>query len=337
MQILQNVRIDFLKWRWHALAASALLILAGLGVILTRGIPLGVEFAGGTMVIVQFQETTTTDRIEQIRGALSNRFTGSTIAPYGGATSNQVMIRVPQVGEEQGAGLSETADAVVAALTGANLGQFDIIGRSLVGPTVGDELTSKGIWATVLSLGGILIYLTFRYQFSFATGAVVATMHDLAITFAFLAFFQYELTLNVIAAILTVAGYSGNDTIVVFDRVRENLRGMRRDSLTDVINLSVNQTLARTVITAGTTFLSVLALYIFGGEVLEGFAFTLLVGIISGTYSTIFIAGSIVTLWHRKDSSKMALRASASAPAATAASPQQPARKAKPQRKARAS
>ena len=142
-----------------------------------------------------------------------------------------MLIRVPQSGAESGDALSQTKEAVTAALQQANLGKFEIVGTQIVSPTVGRELTSKGTWATVLSLAGILLYIAFRYQMSFAVGAVVATIHDLLVTLAFLAFFRYELSLNVIAAILTVTGYSTNDTIVIFDRVRENLRGMRRDWL----------------------------------------------------------------------------------------------------------
>ncbi len=152
----------------------------------------------------------------------------------------------------------------------------------------------------MLALAGILAYIAFRFQFSFAVGAVVATIHDLLVTLAFLAFFRYDLSLNVIAAILTITGYSVNDTIVIFDRVRENMRGMRRDNSSTIVNVAVNQTLGRTVITAGTTLLSVLALFLFGGEVLRGFAFTMIVGIISGTYSTVFIAAAIVTMWQAR-------------------------------------
>ncbi len=145
-------------------------------------------------------------------------------------------------------------------------------------------------------MAGILAYIALRFQFSFAVGAVVATLHDLLVCLAFLAFFRYDMTLNVVAGLLTITGYSVNDTIVIFDRVRENMRGMRRDNLTTIVNTAVNQTLSRTVITAGTTLLSVIALYLFGGEVLEGFAFTMLVGIISGTYSTVFIASAIAII-----------------------------------------
>ena len=152
------------------------------------------------------------------------------------------------------------------------------------------------VLATVLALSGILLYIAFRFQMSFAVGAIAATLHDLLVCLAFLAFFQYDLTLNVIAGLLTITGYSVNDTIVIFDRVRENQRTMRREPLETVVNASVNQTLSRTVITAGTTFLAVLALFLFGGDVLEAFAFTMLVGIVTGTYSTVFIASAIAIL-----------------------------------------
>jgi preprotein translocase subunit SecF len=231
------------------------------------------------------------------------------------------MIRVPSVGAESGGALSQTADRVVSELKAANLGKFDVVGTEIVGPVVGKELTRKGILATVLSLAGILAYIAFRFQFSFAVGAVVATVHDLLVTLAFLTFFRYDLSLNVIAAILTVSGYSTNDTIVIFDRVRENLRSMRRDSLKDVVNKAVNQTLGRTVITAGTALLSAIALFLFGGEVLHGFAFTMIVGIVTGTYSSVFIASAIVTFWRRGS----VQRAAVAAPA-TAAKPEAPAR-----------
>src|SRR4030095_5615312 len=169
-------------------------------------------------------------------------------------------------------------------------------------------------------LVGILFYLAFRFQFSFGVGAVIATIHDLLITMAFLAFFQYDLTLNVIAALLTMTGYSTNDTIVIFDRIRENMRSMRRDSLANIINTSVNQTLGRTIIVSGTALLTALALFFFGGEVLHGFAFTMVVGIITGTYSSVFIAAAIVSLWRGKSA-----RAAAPAPSTAAApAPQQP-------------
>jgi preprotein translocase SecF subunit len=267
-----------------------------------------------------------------VRGALEQTFGQDLIINvYGDPSQRQMMIRVPQVGAESGASLGSTAEAIQKALASANLNATRL-GTEIVGPAVGAELTTKAIWATILSLVGILAYISFRFQLSFAVGAVVATIHDLAVTFAFLSFFGYDLTLNVIAALLTIAGYSTNDTIVIFDRVRENLRSMRRDSLDHVINVAINQTLGRTIITSGTALLSSLALLFFGGDVLKGFAFTMVVGIITGTYSTVFIAAAIVSFWRGAGPT----RAAAHAPAATTA-PQQPTRRSKPQRKARAS
>jgi preprotein translocase subunit SecF len=333
MHIFKHPQFDFLRWRWHAIILSWVVIIAGLAKVATTGLPLGVEFAGGTVVITQFDQPVT---VQQVRSGLDKSFPGGgqtlSINSYGDPSSRQMMVRVPLVGAESGASLSAVQQQVVDALKQqANLGNFKVVGTEIVGPAVGRELTSKGIWAMVLSLAGILAYLAFRFQLSFGVGAVVATVHDLLVTFAFLAFFQYDMTLNVIAAILTMTGYSTNDTIVIFDRVRENLRSMRRDSMRDVINASVNQTLGRTVITAGTALLTSLALFFFGGEVLHGFAFTMIVGIITGTYSSVFIAAAMVSFWRARS----VTRAAAHAPAPATAP--QPARRSKPQRKARAS
>lgn len=335
MHIFNHPNYDFLRWRWHAIALSWVIIIAGVVTIFTRGIPRGVEFAGGTVVIEKFDQATT---VQQVRTALDRGFPGggqeSVVQAYGDPSQHQVMIRVPQVGAEAGASLSTTAQTVENALRQAGL-KFERAGTQIVGPQVGRELESKGIWATVLSLVGILIYLAFRFQFSFGVGAVVATVHDLLITLAFLAFFRYDMTLNVIAAILTMTGYSTNDTIVIFDRIRENLRTMRRDNLRQIINASVNQTLGRTVITSGTALLTALALFLFGGDVLHGFAFTMVIGIITGTYSSVFIAAAIVSFWRGAGPTRAAAHAPASIP--TPSAPQQPTRRSKAQRKARAS
>jgi preprotein translocase subunit SecF len=340
MHIFHHTHYNFLRWRWHALVVSWLVILAGIFVLVTKGIPKGVEFAGGTVVITQFDQPVS---VQQVRSALDQNFTGDrqsiVVQTYGDAALKQMLIRVATSGAEAGQSLSRTKDAVVAALQKGNVGAFKIAGTEIVGPTVGAELTSKALWATVLSLIGILAYLAFRFQFSFGVGAVVATVHDLLITLAFLAFFRYDMSLNVIAAILTMTGFSTNDTIVIFDRVRENLRTMRRDSMFDVINASVNQTLGRTVITSGTALLTALALFFFGGEVLHGFAFTMMVGIITGTYSSVFIAAATVSFWRGSAPTRAAAHAPAGALAAVPQSPapQQPTRKSKAQRKARAS
>jgi preprotein translocase subunit SecF len=335
MHIFKHTNYDFLRWRWQAIALSWVVILAGIGVIYFKGIPKGVEFAGGTVLIERFDQNVS---VQQVREALDRNYPGggqnTVVQSTGDPSLHMVMIRVPQVGSETGAALSSEAGKVEDALKKGNVGAFHRESAEIVGATVGRELTSRGISATVLSLVGILLYLAFRFQFSFGVGAVVATIHDLLITMAFLAFFRYDMTLNVIAAILTVTGYSTNDTIVIFDRVRENLRGMRRDSLMQVINVSINQTLGRTILTGGLTLLSVVALFLFGGEVLRGFAFTMIIGIITGTYSSVFVAAAVVTFWRGQGPTRAA--AHGPAPAAAVAS-QQPTRKSKPQRKARAS
>jgi preprotein translocase subunit SecF len=332
MHIFKSPNFDFVRWKWHAIAISWVIILAGAFVIWTKGMPKGVEFSGGTIVIVKFDQTPDLDKI---RGALPGGGADAIVQSYGGPETRQVLIRIHSAGAESGASLSATADAVVAELTKAGMGPIApacvpgkpgncIAGRSVVGPTVGKELEQRGLLATIFALAGILVYIALRFRLSFAVGAVVATIHDLLITLAFLALFKYELSLNVIAALLTITGYSMNDTIVIYDRVRENLRTMRRDNIASVVNAAVNQMLDRTMITGGLTLLSVIALFFFGGEVLKGFAFTMIVGIITGTYSSVFIAAAIVVIWQGRASMK-------AAPAAPAA----PARK--PGKRARAS
>ena len=293
MALFENANYDFIKWRWHAIIFSALIIIAGFVYGWQRGIPLGIDFSGGTIVVVKFQQPVSDD---QVRQAIAGVSTENVIQTYGDPSQNQKQIRLPQVVDESENNLDKNARAIIDALNKANLGKPEVISQELVGPVIGADLQRKGIYATLASIVGITVYIGLRFRFAFAIGAIAATLHDVAVTFAFLFFFGYDLSLNVIAAILTITGYSVNDTIVIFDRVRENMRTKRRDSLEKVVNESVNQTLSRTIITAGTTFLAVLALYLFGGEVLEGFAFTMLVGIISGTYSTIFIASSIAII-----------------------------------------
>src|SRR5688500_9835802 len=295
MALFQNANYNFIKWRWHAITLSAVIIIAGFAYAATRGIPLGIDFSGGTMMVVQFEQPVSDD---QVRDALVASIPGEQIIQtYGDASANQKQIRLPMTGaSEESVSLEAGARAVVDALQKANLGKFEVINQELVGPVIGADLQRKGIYATLASIVGITLYIALRFRPAFAIGAIAATLHDILVTLAFLFFMGYDLSLNVVAALLTITGYSVNDTIVIFDRVRENLRTRRRDSLEAVVNQSVNQTLSRTVITAGTTFLTVLSLYLFGGEVLEGFAFTMLVGIVSGTYSTVFIAAAIAIL-----------------------------------------
>jgi preprotein translocase subunit SecF len=298
VKILSETTIDFLKWRVHAIVLSSIVILAGVGYIAVRGLPLGIDFSGGTIVVVRFQQPVAEDAV---RAALEPLGGEKVVQKYGDAAANEVLVRLPQIAREEGASLEQDSVQVVDLLKKANVGQFEVLSTEIVGPVIGRELQAKGIYATFASMAGILAYIALRFRFSFGVGAIVAVLHDVLVTLAFLAFTGYELSLNIVAALLTMTGYSVNDTIVIFDRVRENTRSLRRESLAEVVNKSVNQTLSRTIITAGTTALAVLSLFLFGGEVLRGFAFTMLIGIITGTYSTIFIAAA-VAIWMSKGS-----------------------------------
>jgi preprotein translocase subunit SecF len=299
MRIFSNPNYNFIKWRWHAIILSAAIIGSGLFTIVSRGgLPLGVEFSGGTQVRVKFDKPTSEDTVRNALGPLSAQ---ATVQTYGPPADNEILIRLPlRPGQEQGTSLENDAKQVEDTLRAANIGNVELRNREIVGPTIGQDLKSKGIWATLTALGGILVYIALRFRLSFGIGAIAATLHDVMVTLVFLTWFGYELSLNVIAAILTITGYSVNDTIVVFDRVRELQRQSRKEPLDQVVNKAVNQTLSRTVITAGTTFLAVLALFLFGGEVLRALSFTLLVGIVTGTYSTVFIAAAIAIILSRR-------------------------------------
>ena len=311
MRLFENTNYDFIKWRWHALVASAILILAGVGFMVARGgMPMGIDFTGGTVVVAKFESAVADDAVRRALDAVPGE---KVIQSYGDAADHAVLIRLPELTQEEGTSLEQGARAVVQALTAAGLPKFEILSQEIVGPVIGRDLQLKGLYATLASIVGITIYIALRFRPAFAIGAIAATLHDVLVTLAFLVFFGYDLSLNIVAALLTITGYSVNDTIVIFDRVRENLRSSRRDSLEKVVNTAVNQTLGRTVITAGTTFLSVLALFLFGGEVLHGFAFTMLVGIVSGTYSTIFIAAAIAIILGNRQAARAPVAGTAAA------------------------
>ena len=292
----QEPNFDFIGRRWYALALSLLIIAGGVAMLVSRGgLPLGIDFSGGTLVVFEFAQPTSEAAVRDALVSVEEKV----IQQYG-TSGGGILVRLPQSGPEVGMSLEEGAQAVLSTLEGAGLGDFEVISRELVGPVIGEELQQRGINAFFWAMAGILVYVGLRFRFSFGVGAIVAVAHDILVTVAMLMFFGYELSLNVVAAMLTITGYSVNDSIVVFDRVRENLRRMRSDQFEQLVNKSVNQTLARTLITSGTTGFAVLALYLFGGEVLRGFALTMLVGVISGTYSTIFIAASVaiaITNW----------------------------------------
>ena len=290
MAWFKTPRIDFVGRRWQAFGLSALVVVAGIVVLFMRGgLPLGIDFSGGSLIVLQFEQPAGEGAVRDALASVEEKV----VQQYGDPAANEVLVRLPMAGPEVGASLEAGANEVVDALRSSSLGEFEVISQELVGPVIGQELQRRGINAFVFAMAGILVYIGLRFRFSFAVGAIVAVVHDIAITLSLLTFFGYELSLNVVAAMLTITGYSVNDSIVVFDRVRENLRVMRRDAFPQLVNTSINQTLARTVITSGTTGVAVLALFVLGGEVLRGFAFTMLVGVISGTYSTIFVAAMI--------------------------------------------
>jgi preprotein translocase subunit SecF len=311
MHIFKNANYDFIRWRWHALVLSSVVIIGGLALAIARnGIPLGIDFTGGTILVLRFDGPVSDAAVRKAIDVLPGE---KVVQQYGDPAQHEILVRFPQTeSQEAGFGLEASSQQAVAAIQKANIGKFDVLSTEVVGPVVGKDLQRKGVFATLASILGIAIYVAIRFRLIFAVGALVATFHDIFVVLAMMAFAGYELSLNVVAAILTIAGYSVNDTIVIFDRVRENMRSMRREPLDKIVNASVNQTLGRTVITAGTTLIAVLALYLFGGQVLKGFAFAMLVGVITGTYSTIFIAAAIAIILSRREFSRRAAVAQAS-------------------------
>ena len=290
MALFKEPRFDFVGRRWHAFSLSAIVIAAGIVMLVMRGgLPLGIDFSGGSLIVLQFERPTGEGAVRDALAVVEEKV----VQQYGDPEANEVLVRLPLAGPEVGTSLEAGANQVVDALGASDLGEFEVISQELVGPVIGQELQRRGVNAFVFAMAGILVYIGLRFRFSFAVGAVVAVVHDVAVTLSLLMFFGYELSLNVVAAMLTITGYSVNDSIVVFDRVRENLRTMRRDTFAHLVNTSINQTLARTIITSGTTGAAVMALFVLGGEVLRGFAFTMFVGVLSGTYSTIFVAAVI--------------------------------------------
>ncbi len=241
MRIFHNPNLNFVKWRFHALVMSALIIAAGVFTVVSRGgVPLGVDFSGGTVLVLKFVQPVSE---EAVRKALPSAG-DAVVQTIGAPAENKIMIRLPMMQEaESGANLEAKALEVESALRAAHVGDFAEESKDIVGPVMGKDLRTKGIYATLASLAGILAYVWFRFRFTFAVGAVIATFHDVLITMAFLVWFGYDLSLNIVAALLTITGYSVNDTIVIFDRVRENQRTAKKESLEEVVNRSVNQTL----------------------------------------------------------------------------------------------
>jgi preprotein translocase subunit SecF len=299
VEFFRNVNIDWLGKKWYFLGFSLIFSIAGIISMATHWarigspVPLGVDFRGGTQVQVQFQSAPDANKIRQATEASGIK--DARIVSFTGAGPNEMLISLPEQIDETS--LDTGRQQIENALTAHYNNPFTVRNVQVVGPTVGKQLEKQAALATLYSLLGMLIYLWFRFQLIYGVAAVVACFHDTLITVGFFALTSQEISLTVIAAILTLVGYSMNDTIVVFDRIRENLRLSRREPLPDLVNRSINQTLSRTVLTSGLTFLTVLSLYIFGGPVLRGFSFALVVGILIGTYSSIAVAAPMLVAW----------------------------------------
>jgi preprotein translocase subunit SecF len=372
VELFRNINVDWLSKKWYFLGFSLIFSVAGvLSMLFWHGVPLGVDFKGGTLVYVKFTQAPHEDAIRAAtaRAGLKD----ARIQRYGDPANNEVLIGLEQRATSEAAldagknaiiralepadapkdkqdlnnaGFASIRDALIArdplhnggdekaygdmaravvdardklhggvlssaaVLKGAvpdavvdALGQsyftsnFAVRNVEIVGPQVGEQLRSRALWATGLSLLGMLVYLWFRFELIYGVAAVVAVFHDTLITVGAFSLLNKEISLTVVAAILTLTGYSMNDTIVVFDRIRENVKLLRRESLGEIVNRSINQTLSRTILTSGLTFLTVLSLYLFGGEVLHGFSFALVVGILIGTYSSIAVAAPMLVAY----------------------------------------
>lgn len=327
-QILPNINVDWMGWRKPLSFVSIAILVAGLisaaGRQLSPGgteaFNLGVDFQGGTVITAKFKQKPSDD---DLRAALNSAGVSEPIIQDSTDKTDEVLIKVPLIEQSQAQG----GDAAAAAANQVNQGRqivktaldtigreadptfnldqdeaaaYKIVGTESVGPIAGAQLRDAAVIATLLGMVGILLFIAFRYDWTYAAGAVVAVFHDVLVTLAFFSVFQWEVSMTVLAALLTLVGFSVNDSIVIFDRIRENLTLHRQDSLYKLTNESINQTMSRTIVTNGLVFLSVLALVLFGGEVLRGFSLALFVGSITGTYSTIAIASPIAIWWQSK-------------------------------------
>ncbi len=299
LELFRSTNIDWLGKKWYFLGFSLIFSVAGVfSMLFWHHIPLGVDFKGGTQIRVAFDRTPNEDHLRQSMDQAGVKdFRIQRVSDPSGQAANKVIIALPEstaTDQSHDAGRLAVERALAANYhdSTATVEQVEI-----VGPTAGKQLQKQAAWATVYSLIGMLIYLWFRFELIYGVAAVVAVFHDTLITVGAFSLTNQEITLTVIAAILTLIGYSMNDTIVVFDRIRENLALSRKESLHDIVNRSINQTLSRTVISSGLTFLTVLSLYLFGGEVLHGFSFALVIGILIGTYSSIAVAAPMLVAY----------------------------------------
>jgi preprotein translocase subunit SecF len=288
MQFLkEQTHFRFMAKRKLAFVFSALLLIAAITSIVTQGLNFGIDFTGGTMIELSYQEQA---NLEKIRTDLESAgYEDSVVQNFG--SIHEVLIRLPVI---EGQNMSELSNDVVAVLQAQNETDIDVRRVEFVGPQVGEELTEDGGLAMLYALFGILIYVMLRFEYRFAVGSIVALIHDVVLVIGFFSVFQLDFDLTVLAAILAVIGYSLNDTIVVFDRIRETFLRMRKGSSEEIIDRALNDTLSRTMVTSLTTLLVVIALFTFGGEVIHSFSIALLLGIVIGTYSSIYIASNTV-------------------------------------------
>jgi len=284
MNILGNTKIDFMSKRKFALIFSVMLIVISIGSLVVRGLNFGLDFTGGTAVVVDFEKPV---ELNEIRHVLEEqKFKDAVVQNFGSAKSVQVRFR--SVSDDESTKLRDQLKVIVESFDpNAKVGKGDFIGAQ-----VGVELVEKGSLAILYAIIGILLYVTMRFEWRFSVGSVIALVHDVMITVGVFSLTQIEFDLTILAALLAVIGYSLNDTIVVFDRVRENFKSLRKKSAKEVFNISINQTISRTIITSLTTLLVLLALFFIGGAMIHGFAFALIVGIVVGTYSSIFVAST---------------------------------------------
>jgi len=300
MNFLSNVtNFDFVENRRKAFMCSgALLVISLLSVIFHGGLNLGIDFAGGTVIQLKFQKSVD---ISKLRTAIKGIGIGDSVIQSIGSKENpQVLIKVEKLKKEMRKGVVTIVTDKIKASIANN--PFEIIKAESVGPKVGRDMEERGFLAFISAICGILIYVSFRFEFKFGVGAIIALVHDVMITIGFISITNKEFTLSVLAALLTIAGYSVNDTIVVFDRIRENLRKHKNPVFNKIINISINETLSRTILTSLTTVIVTIILSLFGGSVIGDFAMCLTVGVMIGTFSSVFVATPIVMEWeeHRK-------------------------------------
>jgi preprotein translocase subunit SecF len=299
--IKPGLKIPFTRYRKTAIIISMIINLAVLILLLTKGPNLGVDFAGGTMVHLKFQQSVA---IAELRQAFEKMdLGGSVIQDFGQPGANEYLVRLDKTSVEIGV-LGEQIKKVLTEQFGAD--KFEVRRIESVGPKIGQDLRQRGALSVIVATIMMGLYIWFRFEFRFGVGAVIALAHDVLVAVGALLLANYEFDLTIIAALLTIVGFSVNDTVVICDRIRENMRKIKRETLESIINISINETLSRTILTTGTTLMVLVALFILGGAVIRPFAFTLLVGFISGVYSTIFIASPVILMWEKKPVKRLA-------------------------------